>query len=130
MMFIDASALVAILTREDDWQTLSTRVQQAETPVTSAIAIYEASLAIALKMAMPHDEALREVEQFMRSSLIDVVPIGSVEARLAIDAHARFGRMHHKAALNMGDCFAYACAKLSGAELLYKGEDFAKTDLA
>ena len=46
------------------------------------------------------------------------------------DAYAQFGRGRHPAALNMGDCFAYACAKSNQARLLYTGEDFAKTDLA
>ena len=56
--------------------------------------------------------------------------VGERELRLAIDAHARYGKGRHRAALNMGDCFAYACAKANDAKLLYKGEDFSKTDLA
>ena len=55
--------------------------------------------------------------------------IGLVEARLALEAHARFGRGRHPARLNMGDCFAYACARSRGVPLLYKGEDFALTDI-
>ncbi len=129
-MFVDASALVSILTREEDWARLAARVREADVAKTSAIAIYEASLAIARKKAAPVDQVLREVEEFILSSKLEVVSIGILEARLAIDAHARYGRNRHKAALNMGDCFAYACARLSGAELLYKGEDFAQTDLA
>ncbi len=50
--------------------------------------------------------------------------------RAAVDAYADFGKGRHLAALNMGDCFAYACAKANGAKLLYKGNDFTHTDLA
>ena len=49
---------------------------------------------------------------------------------MALDAFQRFGKGHHPASLNMGDCFAYACAKTNSARLLYKGNDFANTDLA
>ena len=50
--------------------------------------------------------------------------------RSAVEAYADFGKGRHLAALNMGDCFAYACAKTNDATLLYKGDDFSHTDLA
>ena len=53
-----------------------------------------------------------------------------LEAAIASDGYALFGRGRHTAMLNMGDCFAYACAKANGAKLLYEGDDFAQTDLA
>ena len=59
-----------------------------------------------------------------------VVSIGELERDEAIRAAARYGKGHHPARLNMGDCFAYACAKTNDARLLYKGDDFSKTDLA
>ena len=58
-----------------------------------------------------------------------VLPIGEAEQIAALEAHARFGKGVHPAKLNMGDCFAYACARVHGAPLLYKGEDFALTDI-
>ena len=58
------------------------------------------------------------------------VEVGERGWRLAPDAHARYGKGRHRAALNMGDCFACACAKANGAKLLYKGEDFRRTNLA
>jgi ribonuclease VapC len=58
-----------------------------------------------------------------------IVEIGVAEGQLAVEAHARYGKGVHPARLNMGDCFAYACAKVHGVPLLYKGEDFAMTDI-
>ena len=60
---------------------------------------------------------------------IHIVAIGEVEAGAALDAHARFGKGRHPARLNMGDCFAYACARTHNAPLLFKGEDFELTDV-
>jgi ribonuclease VapC len=65
-----------------------------------------------------------------RSPRAEGPDIGERELRLAIEAHSRYGKGRHPAALNLGDCFAYACAKANGARLLYVGDDFAKTDLA
>ena len=56
--------------------------------------------------------------------------IGEQELEIATDAYAQYGKGRHPAALNMGDCFAYACAKANRASLLFKGDDFAKTDIA
>ncbi|CAN5295645.1 hypothetical protein BH09PSE1_BH09PSE1_29370 [soil metagenome] len=58
-----------------------------------------------------------------------MMSIGASEHRLALEAFDRFGKGRHPAALNMGDCFAYACAKSLAVPLLYKGDDFAQTDV-
>lgn len=62
--------------------------------------------------------------------MLELAPIGERELDLAAKAYAEFGKGRHAAALNMGDCFAYACAKANRARLLFKGDDFAKTDIA
>ena len=59
-----------------------------------------------------------------------LVAISERELAVALDAYQAYGKGRHPAGLNMGDCFAYACAKANGAKLLYKGDDFARTDLA
>lgn len=59
----------------------------------------------------------------------EIVTIGKAEQRLALDAYARFGKGQHPAKLNMGDCFAYACARANGLPLLFKGNDFGQTDI-
>ncbi|MBL8583733.1 MAG: type II toxin-antitoxin system VapC family toxin [Rhizobiaceae bacterium] len=71
------------------------------------------------------------LKDFLREARIDIVPIDGAEAWLAIDAFERYGKgCGHPARLNLADCFSYASARTSGVGLLYKGEDFARTDLA
>ena len=70
------------------------------------------------------------LERFLTDWNVSVVPFGEDHWKMAIEAHARFGRGHHKAALNFGDCLSYATAKLADMPLLCTGRDFSKTDLA
>ena len=130
-MFLDASAIVSILTLEDDHETLARYVESAEGSVTSAIAIYEAALALARKKRVRIDGAGQEVAAFLQRVEASVLPIDSGTARLALAAQAVYGKAaRHPARLNMGDCFAYAMAKQHRVPLLYKGDDFSQTDLA
>ena len=76
------------------------------------------------------EEARRETTDFAAELRLRLVPVGGHELTLALDAYQAYGKGRHPAKLNMGDCFAYACAKTNSARLLYKGDDFAKTDLA
>lgn len=69
------------------------------------------------------------VQSFVASDGFSFVSIGEHEFELTANAYAEFGKGRHPAALNMGDCFAYACAKANGATLLCKGDDFGKTDI-
>lgn len=73
--------------------------------------------------------ARTEVQSFIRLNDLKFVSIGERELELAAQAYAEFGKGRHSAALNMGDCFAYACAKANRAKLLFKGDDFTKTDI-
>lgn len=70
-----------------------------------------------------------EVYLLMESLRIEVATIGLAETKLAVEAWSRYGKGRHPAGLNFGDCFAYALAKSRGAALLYKGDDFSKTDV-
>ncbi|HXH14572.1 MAG TPA: type II toxin-antitoxin system VapC family toxin [Sphingomonas sp.] len=128
--FLDASAMVAIMTGEPEAFALEKRYGQAETVLCSSISLWETVRAVARKRKVPIAVAHAEVETFMADFALTIAPIGDSEAREAIIAHERYGKGRHPAQLNMGDCFAYACAKTNGAELLYKGNDFAQTDLA
>ena len=128
-VFIDASAIVAILAAEEDGPALSARVDRAGSIHTSPIAIYEAVLALARRRVVSIVDAQQAVDAFISSSGTQIIPITSEIGREAIRAFARYGRGRHPAALNMGDCFAYACARTLVVPLLYKGEDFAQTDL-
>ena len=130
MMVVDASAIVAILTREPEAAALSQRLQQAAHPITSPIAIYEAVLAIRRQRNRAIADIHQEVVRFLSAAGIEIVPVAPTEADGALAAHDRYGKgTGHPASLNMGDCFIYALAKAQGAALLYKGNDFAQTDL-
>lgn len=129
-MIVDASAIVAIAVHEPGWERLARKLDDVRDAYTHPISLYEASLAIArIKNADPAI-GRQAADEFLYQSELKVVTIGPAEAAAAVDAHARYGKGRHPAKLNMGDCFSYACAKLRGMPLLYKGEDFAKTDLA
>jgi ribonuclease VapC len=129
-MFIDASAFCAVLLGELDGDEYDARIDAAEAPLTSAIAIFETVLAVARIGSGDVVAARRDVDAYLAASKVAVVNIGAVEVSRALDAFDRFGKGRHPARLNMGDCFAYACAKTHGAPLLFKGDDFGQTDIA
>jgi ribonuclease VapC len=129
-MFIDASAIIAILTREPDADDLIDRLEDAIRPITSAIAIFEATLGLCRKRHASVEETQADVADFLRTARVEVVQIGENEASLALSAFARYGKGRgHPAQLNMGDCFAYAVARNHRTTLLFKGNDFTKTDI-
>ena len=128
-MFVDASALAAILVNEQDAAELLARVENYTVRVTSPLAVWETVLAVARVLGLEIKAAEAAVEEFLTLADIVITPV-SVETRgLAIDTFVRFGKGRHRAALNFGDCFAYACARQAGVPLLYKGVDFAQTDI-
>jgi ribonuclease VapC len=128
-MFIDASALVAIIAGEHDGRSLADRLSAAEQRYTSPLALYETTLAL-LRIRDTTITAINELlGEFVMRSHVEIISITPEIGRLAIDTFARFGRGRHPARLNMGDCFAFACARSLDVPLLCKGEDFAQTDI-
>lgn len=128
-MFVDASALTAILVTEADAASLKERLLARVPRLTSPLAVWETILAVSRRRALDVHEAEAVVESFLRLAEIEVMPIPAEARREAISAHARFGKGRHAAALNFGDCFAYACARHARAPILYKGDDFSRTDI-
>ena len=130
-IFVDASALVAMMTNEpEDGQLVDTLTAHRER-FYSAIAHWEAAAAVARKRKTGAIMAEVDVADFAKTFAIRLLPLRLEEMRGALEAYDRYGRRsNHPAQLNMGDCFAYAFAKLQSASLLYKGDDFSKTDLA
>jgi ribonuclease VapC len=128
-MFVDASALVAMIAPESDGVVLAERLQTAEHRYTSAVALYEATLALRRTGNTTIGTVVVVVDTFMQRSGIETISITPEIGRLAIEAFARFGRGNHPARLNMGDCFAYACARSLRVPLLAKGGDFPQTDI-
>ena len=130
-MFVDASAIVAILTREAEADALADVLEGARSPITSPIAIFEAALGICRKRHASVGEAEADVREFLEVAGIRAVPIPEREAETALAAFSRYGKGRgHPAQLNLGDCFAYAIAKNHRTALLFEGEDFDKTDIA
>ncbi len=138
-MFIDASAIVAVLRRESGAEELEKRLASADGPFyISPLVKFEASLALARQKSWPGKpspgllrQAVDAVNTFAEGIAAEEIAISPAIGRSALEASAEFGKaVGHPAALNFGDCFAYACAKAVGTPLLYKGNDFALTDLA
>ena len=129
-MFVDASAIVAILTREPEADTLSDLLEAANAPITSPIAVFEAVLGICRKRHTSVEEARDDVREFLILARVEMISITAREAETALTAFARYGKGRgHPAQLNLGDCFAYAAAKNHRKSLLFKGNDFDQTDL-
>jgi ribonuclease VapC len=128
-MFVDASAIVAILIEEEDATALTRRLEQSAQAFTSPVAIYEAVLGVARVRNVPIPAAVTILDRFIEQAAVRVMSITPEIGRDAVLACERYGRGRHPAALNMGDCFAYACARTLDLPLLYKGNDFPHTDL-
>ena len=129
-MFVDASAIVAILTREPEADSLADLLEAAPSPITSPIAVFEAALGICRKRHASVEEAEDDVREFLELAKIQLIPITAKEADTALAAFSRYGKGRgHPAQLNLGDCFAYAVAKNHRTSLLFKGEDFNKTEI-
>jgi len=129
--FVDASIAVAMLGGEDRWEELAERLDADGDRIWSPIARWESVVGLRSRLKTTIEIARAQVEEFAEMYAIQSIPIGEREAEIALDAHRAYGKgTGHAARLNMGDCFAYACAKANNARLLYKGDDFAKTDLA
>lgn len=129
MMFVDASALTAILADEGDAPELLARLQKARIRITSPLAVWETVLAVSRNLDLEVGHAHEAVEEFLVLSEIQVTAVPPEARNHAIDAYNRYGKSRHSASLNFGDCFAYACARIAGVPLLYKGDDFPQTDI-
>jgi ribonuclease VapC len=123
-MVVDTSALMAILLQEQDARTYADAIAGAST-VLSAASYVELTI-VALSRGL---RGRAELEAMLTDAVIDIVPVTVDQAHLAADAYERYGRGRHPAGLNFGDCFAYALAMSRSEPLLFKGEDFASTDV-
>jgi ribonuclease VapC len=128
--FVDASALVAYIAGEPDRPTFIEALEAEPDNISSAMACWETVLALRRTHKFDIERAREDVERTMAVIPLRLVPIGTEELAAALDAYQKYGKGRHPAQLNMGDCFAYACTKTNNARLLYKGDDFSKTDLA
>lgn len=128
-MFIDASALTALMTDETEARELLSRLQRTNRRLTSPLAAWETAVAVARKLALPLNDAAHAVESYLTLIGIKMVAVEPDTFRIAVDAFDRFGKGRHPARLNFGDCFAYACARHLAEPLMFKGVDFPHTDI-
>ena len=128
-LFVDASAAIAILGGEPERETMLARLLD-EDAIWSPVARWETIVGLHKSYRLTLPEATQRTFAFAEDLRIRMVAIGEQEADLALRSYAVYGKGVHPAALNMGDCFAYACATANNARLLYKGNDFVQTDLA
>lgn len=130
MIVVDSSAVIAIFRQEDDADGYARSIAGDDDPVMSAANLVETSIVLrGLKRISP-DEAERWLDDFIKAAGIRIEPVTVDQAHAARSAHLQFGKgTGHGAALNHGDCFAYALAKKMDASLLCKGNDFVLTDI-
>jgi ribonuclease VapC len=124
---IDTSAILAILEAEPDAAAFAEAIEMDPVRLVSAATVLEASIVV---LARHGDAGARELDLFLLRAQADVVPVTAEHAALGRDAWVRYGKSRHPAGLNFGDCFAYALARASGEPLLFKGQDFRRTDVA
>jgi len=126
-MILDASALIAILRDEPDAATYAEAIAAADVRRVSAVNFVEAAIVIDAS----HDPiASRRFDDLFSEAQLRIESVTEVQARAAREAYRDFGKSSsHLARLNFGDCFAYALSKTAGEPLLFKGDDFAYTDV-
>ena len=125
-MIVDTSAVVAILGLERDARELAEAVEEAFEVRMSAVSYVEAAIVLDSR----RNPALsRRLDDFVREAQIVLEPVTVEQAKLAREAYRDYGKGRHRAGLNFGDCFAYALAKDKREPLLFKGDDFRRTDV-
>ncbi len=124
-MVIDTSALLAIFLDEGERRAYSEAIAAAASRVMSVATFVEISIVIEARFGA---EGLRDLDLFIDRAGIEIADVDLEQGKVARRAFSRYGKGRHPAGLNYGDCFSYALAITRGESLLYKGEDFARTD--
>ncbi len=125
-MIVDTSALLAILNREPDAERDETKILTAVPFRMSVANILETAIVVESRGGA---EAGHELDAYLEHAAIEPIPVASEHLAAARLAWRHFGKGRHEAARHFGDCFAYALADMTGEPLLYKGDDFARTDI-
>jgi len=125
-MVIDSSAVIAILCNEPDAKYFTTAIEGNSNRMMSAASFLETSIVIESRYG---EEGGRKLDLLLSKAQVKIEPVTSNQAETARVAFRTYGKGRHPAALNFGDCFSYALAKVSGEALLFKGNDFSKTDI-
>jgi ribonuclease VapC len=128
-VFVDTSAIVAIILDERDASALADTLESAERRLTSPAVRLETCIVLTSRLNLPPLAAQDLFDDFISQSEVAEFSLDERIGRLAVECFAQYGKGRHPAQLNFGDCLSYACAKAHGAPLLFKGEDFALTDV-
>ena len=126
-MVIDTSAIVAILFGEPEAESFALAIEQDAVRLMSAASVLEAAIVVESELGEP---GTRELDLLLYKAKITVAPFTADHLAAARHAFRFFGKGRHPAGLNFGDCFSYALSRSTGEPLLFKGHDFAQTDLA
>lgn len=129
MIAIDASALVALLLGEPEAAAFAEVLERQDAAVTSPTSVFETVAALVRVRSCSVSDARVILDDLLNEAGIAVAPITAETGEAAVTAFDRFGKGRHPAALNMGDCYSYALAKTLRLPLLFKGDDFSRTDL-
>jgi ribonuclease VapC len=125
-MVIDTSAIVAILDNAPERARFVRLIAADEVRLLSAVSRVECTCVIE---GRKRDAGRADLELFLREAAIEIAPVTADQVGIACEVFRRFGRGRHPAGLNVGDTFAYALARVTGEPLLFKGDDFASTDI-
>ena len=125
-MIIDSSAICAILFGESDTKRYEDAIAEADVRRISAGNLLEAAIVVESRTGPLGGDQL---DALIERAGIEVVPISTEQATIARRAWRRFGKGNHAAGLNLGDCLTYALAESTREPLLFKGDDFARTDI-
>jgi ribonuclease VapC len=125
-MVIDTSAVLAILLGEPERRRFNERIEADPIRLMSAASYLETAIVVDDRFGY---EGARDLKLFLAEAEIAIEPVTLEQAEAAREAYRRFGKGNHPAALNFGDCFAYALARITAQPLLFKGNDFRRTDV-
>jgi len=126
-MIVDASAILAILLDEPEADAMTDKLtEQTARPAMSPFNFLEAAVRVD---GLSSEAKSARFDELLHVLRIDIVPATPEQALIARETYARFGKGNHAAKLNLGDCFAYALSKARNEPLLFKGDDFRKTDV-
>lgn len=126
-MVLDTSALLVLLLDEPEAEAYRAVLEEDETRLVSAATLLEAGIVVEARKG---EAGGRELDLLIHRAEIEVVAVDAEQVAEARRGYRRYGRGRHAAGLNFGDVFAYALARTSGEPLLFKGDDFSKTDVA
>ena len=128
-MFVDTSAIIAVLTGESEAEHFSNLIAASTVRYTSPVVLLEATMRLSSIFQLEPDLVSDLLDQLVSRTRIEIVAVNTEMGRVAVKAFSRYGKGRHPAGLNFGDCLSYGAANTLGVPLLFKGQDFSLTDI-